>query len=162
EIGTGWGGLAIHAATHYGCRVTTTTISREQHDYTRERLAAIGETGRRITLLAEDYRDLKGTFTKIVSVEMFEAVGLRHYDDFFAACHRLADPAGAVLLQTITINEQDFRAAHRQGEDWMQGYIFPGSELASLSEVLRSLGRVTTLRPFHLEDLGTHYARTIA
>jgi cyclopropane-fatty-acyl-phospholipid synthase len=162
EIGTGWGALAIHAATHYGCRVTTTTISREQHDYTRERINALGEAGSRITLLCDDYRDLKGTFSKIVSVEMFEAVGLAHYDDFFAACDRLTDATGAVLLQTITISERDFQSTYGRGEDWMQGYIFPGSELASLSEVLRSLGRVTGLRPFHLEDMGLHYARTLA
>ena len=94
-------------------------------------------------------------------VERFEAVGLRHYDDFFAACDRLLTPDGAALLQTITISEQDFRRTYGRTEDWMQGHIFPGSELACLSEVLRSLGRVTTLRPFHLEDIGLHYARTI-
>jgi len=162
EIGTGWGALAIHAATHYGCRVTTTTISREQYAYTRERLQAVGEAGARIVLLAEDYRDIKGQFTKIVSCEMFEAVGLEHYDDFFSACERLTAPGGAVLLQTITMNEQDFRLRYGRNEDWMQGHVFPGSELASLSEMLRSIGRVTGFRPFHLEDLGTHYARTIA
>ena len=162
EIGSGWGGLAIHAATHYGCKVTTTTISREQHQYARDRIERLGEAGSRITLLLEDYRDLKGRFTKIVSVEMFEAVGLEHYDDFFRACDRLTGPDGAVLLQTITINEQDFRSTYGRNEDWMQGHIFPGSELACLSEILRSLGRATGLRPFHLEDLGTHYARTIA
>lgn len=160
EIGTGWGGLAIHAATRYGCRVTTTTISREQHDYTSERLRREGLTSR-VTLLSDDYRDLTGTYSKIVSVEMFEAVGLEHYDDFFAACDRLAAPGGAVLLQTITINEQDFLARDVRSGDWMQGNVFPGSELACLSEVLRSLGRVTSFRPFHLEDMGLHYARTL-
>ncbi len=161
EIGTGWGGLAEYAARTRGCRVTTTTISREQHDYARDRFARLGEVGKRITLLFEDYRDLSGRFDKIVSVEMFEAVGLAHYDDFFGMCGRLVSPTGAVLLQTITINEQDFRQTYGRAEDWMQGYVFPGSELACLSEVLRSVGRVTTLRPFHLEDLGTHYARTL-
>lgn len=160
EIGTGWGGLAIHAATRYGCRVTTTTISRAQHDYTAARLRQEGLTSR-IRLLQDDYRDLTGQFSKVVSVEMFEAVGLEHYDDFFAACERLTAPGGAVLLQTITINEQDFLTRYARNEDWVQGNIFPGSELACLSEVLRSLGRVTTFRPFHLEDMGLHYARTL-
>jgi cyclopropane-fatty-acyl-phospholipid synthase len=161
EIGTGWGAFAAHAARHYGCRVTTTTISREQHDYARERFARLGDAGRRITLLFEDYRDLGGRFDKIASIEMFEAVGLDHYDAFFGACDRLTAPDGAVLLQTITISEQDFRRSYNRAEDWMQGHVFPGSELASLSEVLRSLGRVTRFRPFHLEDLGRHYARTL-
>jgi cyclopropane-fatty-acyl-phospholipid synthase len=162
EIGTGWGAFAEHAATRYGCRVTTTTISREQHDYARERFAALGEAGRRIHLLFDDYRDLRGRFDRIASIEMFEAVGLAHYDDFFSTCDRLLAPDGAILLQTIAVAEQDFGRTYGRGEDWMQGHVFPGSELACLSEVLRSVGRVTTLRPFHLEDLGAHYARTIA
>jgi cyclopropane-fatty-acyl-phospholipid synthase len=160
EIGTGWGGFAAYAAEHYGCRVTTTTISREQHAHAAERFAALGQAGRRITLLADDYRRLTGRFDKIVSIEMFEAVGLRYYDDFFAACDRLLAPDGAALLQVITMNEQDF-PVYRRTTDWMQTSIFPGSELASLSEMLRSTGRVTTLRPFHLEDFGRHYALTL-
>ena len=161
EIGTGWGALAEHAAATIGCRVTTTTISREQHDFARARFGRLGDAGRRITLLFEDYRAVRGRFDKIVSVEMFEAVGLRHYDDFFAACDRLTTDRGAVLLQTITISEQDFRTAYGRTEDWIQRYIFPGSELACLSEMLRSVGRATSLRPFRLEDIGTHYARTL-
>jgi cyclopropane-fatty-acyl-phospholipid synthase len=161
EIGTGWGAFAAHAATHYGCRVTTTTISREQHAYAKERFAGLGPAGDRITLLLDDYRDLTGRFDKIASIEMFEAVGLDHYDDFFAACDRLTGPTGAVLLQTITMNEQDFHANYRGLTDWMQTHVFPGSELACLSEMLRSIGRVTSFRPFHLEDMGTHYARTL-
>ena len=160
EIGTGWGGFAAYAATRYGCRVTTTTISREQHAYAAERFRALGAAGDRITLLMEDYRRLQGRFDKIVSIEMFEAVGLAHYDTFFQTCDRLLTPDGAALLQLITMNEQDF-PVYRKTTDWMQTYVFPGSELASLSEILRSLGRVTTFRPFHLEDLGTHYTRTL-
>lgn len=160
EIGTGWGGFAAHAAVHYGCRVTTTTISREQHAYAAERFSRLGDAGARITLLEDDYRTLTGRFDKIVSIEMFEAVGLAHYDTFFAACDRLLSPTGAALLQLITMNEQDF-PVYRKSTDWMQTYVFPGSELASLSEILRSLGRVTSFRPFHLDDLGTHYARTL-
>jgi cyclopropane-fatty-acyl-phospholipid synthase len=161
EIGTGWGAFAEHAATVYGCRVTTTTISREQHAYAARRFARLGDAGTRITLLQADYRDLNGRFDKIASIEMFEAVGLEHYDTFFATCDRLLSPSGAALLQTITMNEQDFHHTYRGLSDWMQTHVFPGSELACLSEVLRSVGRVTSLRPFHLEDLGRHYALTL-
>ncbi len=160
EIGTGWGGFAAYAATHYGCRVTTTTISAEQHAYAAARFAQLGAVGDRITLLNDDYRHLTGRFDKIVSIEMFEAVGLAHYDTFFETCDRLLSPSGAALLQLITMNEQDF-PVYRKTTDWMQTYVFPGSELASLSEILTSLGRVTTFRPFHLDDMGTHYARTL-
>jgi cyclopropane-fatty-acyl-phospholipid synthase len=161
EIGTGWGAFAAYAATRFGCRVTTTTISREQHDYARDRFRRLGHAGTRITLLHEDYRALTGRFDKIASIEMFEAVGLEHYDAFFATCDRLTGPTGAVLLQTITMNEQDFHRSYRRMGDWMQQHIFPGSELACLSEVLRSDGRVSSFRPFHLEDMGVHYARTL-
>jgi cyclopropane-fatty-acyl-phospholipid synthase len=161
EIGTGWGAFAAYAATEYGCRVTTTTISREQHDYARDRFHRLGPAGARITLLHEDYRALTGRYDKIASIEMFEAVGLAHYDAFFETCDRLTGPSGAVLLQTITMNEQDFHTTYRRMGDWMQQHVFPGSELACLSEVLRSVGRVTNFRPFHLEDMGVHYARTL-
>jgi len=109
EIGTGWGGLAVHAARHYGCRVTTTTISREQHDYAAERFARDGLAPGRIQLLFEDYRNLRGRFDKLVSIEMFEAVGYRYYDQFFGVCDRLLTPHGAMLLQTITLLDQHFR-----------------------------------------------------
>ena len=160
EIGTGWGGFAEHAARHYGCRVTTTTISRRQHEYARERFGSIPE-GERIELLQEDYRNLRGQYDKIVSIEMFEAVGLSYYDEFFRACDRLLRPDGSMLMQTITINEQAFPAYHRRS-DWIQKYIFPGGELASVSEILRSLARATSLGLYHAEDIGTHYARTLA
>jgi cyclopropane-fatty-acyl-phospholipid synthase len=160
EIGTGWGGFAEHAVKYYGCRVTTTTISRQQHEYARDRFGSIPE-GERIELLQEDYRNLNGRYDKIVSIEMFEAVGLSYYDAFFRACDRLLRPDGAMLLQTITINEQAFPAYHRS-RDWIQKYIFPGSELASVSEILRSLSRATSLGLHHAEDIGTHYARTLA
>jgi len=160
EIGTGWGGFAAYAATRYGCRVTTTTISREQHAYAAERFSRLGAAGERITLRMDDYRHLTGQYDKIVSIEMFEAVGLSHYDTFFATCDRLLSPTGAALLQLITMNEQDF-PIYCRSTDWMQTYVFPGSELASLSELTKSVGRVTTFRPFHLEDMGVHYARTL-
>ena len=160
EIGTGWGGFAEHAARHYGCRVTTTTISRRQFEYARDRFDSIPERDR-IELLEEDYRNLRGQYDKIVSIEMFEAVGLRYYDEFFRACDRLLRPDGSMLMQAITINEQDFPAYSRRS-DWIQKYIFPGSELASVSEILRSLARATSLGLYHAEDIGTHYARTLA
>ncbi|HEU0123569.1 MAG TPA: cyclopropane-fatty-acyl-phospholipid synthase family protein [Bryobacteraceae bacterium] len=160
EIGSGWGGFAEYAVRHYGCRVTTTTISQQQHDYCQRRFAG-SPAGERIVLRKADYRDLTGQFDKLVSIEMFEAVGLRHYDTFFQRCDRLLKPDGIALLQTITINEQAFPAYIRRS-DWIQKYIFPGGELASVSEILRSLARATQLSLYHAEDLGTHYARTLA
>jgi len=161
EIGTGWGAFALHASRNYGCRVTTTTISREQHDEAKRLFASAGEAGARITLLLEDYRTLTGTFSTIVSIEMFEAVGLEFYDSFFAACDRLLEPHGSMVMQAITMNEQRFETYRRQS-DWIQRRIFPGSELASLLEIQRSLARATRLSVFHLEDIGLHYAATLA
>ena len=160
EIGTGWGGFALHAALEYGARVTTTTISREQHALAARRFAVAGVEDR-VTLLLEDYRKLTGQFDKIVSIEMFEAVGLEHYDTFFAACDRLLEPEGSMVLQTITMNEQRF-PRFRKEADWIQKYIFPGSELASVSEIVKSLGRATKLSLYHFEDFGMHYGRTLA
>ncbi|MBI5085682.1 MAG: class I SAM-dependent methyltransferase [Acidobacteria bacterium] len=160
EIGTGWGGFAEHAVRNYGCRVTTTTISSRQYEHAQRRFHSIA--GRdRIQLLQEDYRNLRGQYDKIVSIEMFEAVGLPYYDEFFRACDRLLRPDGCMLMQTITINEQVF-PAYRRRADFIQKHIFPGSELASVSEILRSLARVTALSLYHAEDIGTHYARTLA
>ena len=105
EIGTGWGGLAIHAAKRYGCHVTTTTISKEQHDYAREKIAEAGVSDR-VTLLLEDYRDLKGTYDKAVSIEMIEAVGANYLDTYLAKCSSLLEDHGAMLLQAITIQDQ--------------------------------------------------------
>ena len=160
EIGTGWGGFAAYAAANYGCRITTTTISRQQHDYAQQLFASMGETGERITLLLEDYRNLQGQFDKIVSIEMFEAVGLKYYDTYFGACDRLLRPNGLMVLQTITMNEQKF-PVYRKRCDWIQKYIFPGSELASVAEIGKSLGRRTKMSLFHLEDIGLHYAETL-
>jgi cyclopropane-fatty-acyl-phospholipid synthase len=160
EIGTGWGGFALFAATRYGCRVTTTTISAEQHAHAAHLIAQSGEVGSRIDLRFEDYRDLRGRFDKIVSIEMFEAVGLRYYDDFFAACDRLLAPDGIMLLQTITVDDWRFRA-YRGAPSWIAKYIFPGAELASMEEILASLARVTRLSLHHAQQIGSHYARTL-
>lgn len=160
EIGTGWGGFALYAAQNYGCRVTTTTISSQQYDYARELFQNSGEAGKRITLLLEDYRKLRGQFDKLVSIEMFEAVGLKYYDTFFGACDCLLKPDGVMFLQAITMNEQKF-PDYRKRCDWIQKYIFPGAQLASVAEILKSLGRCTTLSLHHGEDIGLHYAVTL-
>jgi len=159
EIGTGWGGFALFAATHYGCRVTTTTISAEQHAYARD-LIARSKVADRVDVRLEDYRDLTGTFDKIVSIEMFEAVGLRHYDDYFAAVDRLLKPDGVLLLQTITVDDWRFKE-YLSAPSWISKYIFPGAELASIAEILNSLARTTRLSMYHAQQIGTHYARTL-
>ena len=160
EIGSGWGGFAVRASTHYGCRVTTTTISDEQFRHVREWRARLGEAGSRIDVLRADYRELTGQFDKIVSIEMFEAVGLERYDDYFAAADRLLAPDGAMLLQTITVDDQWFPNYHGT-PDWIEKYIFPGGELASVGQLLTSLARTTSLSMYHAENFGTHYARTL-
>ena len=160
EIGTGWGGFALFAAKEYGCRVTTTTISKRQFEYAQALFQQSGEPGERITLLLEDYRKLDGKFDKLVSIEMFEAVGLKYYDTFFSACDRLLKPDGQMFLQAITMQEQNF-AGYRRRSDWIQKYIFPGAELASIAEILRSLGRCTKLSLQSAQDIGQHYAETL-
>jgi cyclopropane-fatty-acyl-phospholipid synthase len=159
EIGTGWGGLAMHAAERYGCRVTTTTISREQHDFARDQIAARGLSDR-ITLLFEDYRDLKGRFDKLVSIEMIEAVGARYLDTYFSKCSSLLQPNGAMLLQAITLQDQMYSQALKS-VDFIQRYVFPGSFIPSVTAITDSLTRVTDLKVFNLEDIGPHYARTL-
>jgi cyclopropane-fatty-acyl-phospholipid synthase len=159
EIGTGWGGLAIHAAANYGCHVTTTTISQEQHDYAREKIARAG-LGDRITLLLEDYRDLKGRYDKAMSIEMIEAVGANYLDTYLAKCSSLLEDHGAMLLQAITIQDQYYEQA-RKSVDFIQRFIFPGSFIPSVGVITESLGRVSDMKVFHLEDIGPHYATTL-
>lgn len=159
EIGTGWGGFAIHAAQRYGCHVTTTTISREQHDWARERIAAAGLTDR-ITLLLEDYRDLKGSYDRLVSIEMIEAVGHQFLDTYIAKCADLLNPQGAMLLQAITLQDQYYEAALKS-VDFIQRFIFPGSFIPSINAITDSARRVSDLKLFHLEDIGPHYATTL-
>jgi cyclopropane-fatty-acyl-phospholipid synthase len=160
EIGSGWGGFAVWASTRYGCRVTTTTISDEQYRHVRAWRSTIGEAGSRIDVLRTDYRELTGRFDKVVSIEMFEAVGLNHYDDYFTAVDRLLAPGGMMFLQTITVDDQWFPKYHGT-PDWIEKYIFPGGELASVGEMLTSLARATSLSMYHAENCGTHYARTL-
>jgi cyclopropane-fatty-acyl-phospholipid synthase len=160
EIGTGWGALAIHAASRYGCRVTTTTISREQHALACERVAAAGLADR-ITVLAEDYRDLRGQFDKLVSIEMIEAVGHQYFDTFFARCGELLAPGGTMLLQSITIADRQYEAA-RDSVDFIKRHIFPGCCIPSVGALAASAARASHLRIVDLEDIGPHYATTLA
>ncbi len=160
EIGTGWGALAIHAATHYGCRVTTTTISREQHALATERVHAAGLQDR-ITVLARDYRDLDGRYDKLVSVEMIEAVGHQYFDTFFRRCGELLAPGGTMVLQSITIADAQYDAA-RDSVDFIKRHIFPGCCIPSVGALVSSAARASTLRVVDLEDIGPHYARTLA
>lgn len=160
EIGTGWGGFAAYATRNFGCRVTTTTISRQQYDYAQSLFKEFPDIHSRTTLLLEDYRNLRGKFDKLVSIEMFEAVGLDYYDTYFSACDRLLKPDGLMFLQAITMNEQKF-SSYRKRSDWIQKYIFPGAELASIAEVFKSLGRSTQLSLHQADDIGLHYAETL-
>ncbi|WP_110643974.1 cyclopropane-fatty-acyl-phospholipid synthase family protein [Salinicola sp. CPA57] len=159
EIGTGWGGLAIHAARTRGCRVTTTTISEEQHAYTAARVREAGLQGR-ITLLKDDYRDLEGRFDRLVSVEMVEAVGHQYLGTYLSCIDRLLTPDGLALLQCITIRDQRFEAAKRE-MDFIKRHIFPGGFLPSHTALLSGLSRHTQLNLIDLDEIGLHYARTL-
>ena len=159
EIGTGWGGFAMHAARHYGCHVTTTTISPAQHALAKSRIAAAGLSDR-IELLLTDYRDLTGQYDKLVSIEMIEAVGHQFYDTYFRKCSELLKPEGAMLLQAITIADQRYESAKRS-VDFIQRYIFPGSCIPSVTAISQAVARVTDMRLYHLEDIGPHYAITL-
>ena len=159
EIGTGWGGFAIHAARHYGCHVTTTTISRAQYDMAVDRVHRAGLSDR-VTVLREDYRDLGGLYDKMVSIEMIEAVGHEYFDTYFAKASSLLKPHGMFLMQAITIADQRYEQA-RRSIDFIQRYIFPGGSLPSVARIAESVARVTDMRIFHLEDIGPHYARTL-
>jgi cyclopropane-fatty-acyl-phospholipid synthase len=159
EIGTGWGGFAIHAAGSYGCRVTTTTISSEQYQLATARVHKAGLSDR-VTLLKRDYRDLEGRFDKLVSIEMIEAVGERYLDTFFKVCNDLLAPGGMMCLQAITTSDQNYRN-HVRSNDFIKRYIFPGGSLVSVGRVSEALARVTDMRIFNLEDITPHYATTL-
>ncbi len=159
EIGTGWGGFAIYAAQHYGCKVTTTTISKQQYALAKTRVEAAGLQDQ-ITLLLEDYRHLTGQYDKLVSIEMIEAVGHQFYDTYFAKVSQLLKPDGLALIQAITIADQRFNSAI-QSVDFIQRYIFPGSNIPSNTAMLTSITKVSDMRLFDLEDIGPHYATTL-
>jgi cyclopropane-fatty-acyl-phospholipid synthase len=159
EIGTGWGGLAMHAAGCYGAHVTTTTISREQHAYASAAVRAAGLEDR-VTVLLQDYRDLRGRFDKLVSIEMIEAVGWEHLDTYFAACGELLEPHGAMLLQAIVHPHRVFRV-EKASTGFINAFVFPGGTLPSMHAIERSLARRTDLRSVALDDITPHYARTL-
>jgi cyclopropane-fatty-acyl-phospholipid synthase len=159
EIGTGWGGLALFAARERGCRVTTTTISRQQYELARQRIAEAGlET--RVQVLLRDYRDLTGEFDKLVSIEMIEAIGNRQYEHYFAKCNELLRPGGRMLIQAITIDESQYDIALRE-VDFIQRYIFPGGCLPSISVMADTIARMTNLVITSVDDIGRHYATTL-
>ena len=164
EIGTGWGGFALHAASHYRCHVTTVTISREQYELARRRVQYAG-LANRVEVLLADYRELEpavhGTFDKLVSIEMIEAVGHAFQPELLRKCAQMLHPAGDMLLQAITISDQQYDRA-RRSVDFIQRHIFPGSCLTSLTRLSSVLTQVTDLRIAHVEDIGPHYAKTLA
>ncbi|MDH5368603.1 MAG: cyclopropane-fatty-acyl-phospholipid synthase family protein [Gammaproteobacteria bacterium] len=159
EIGTGWGALSIHAAKKYGCNVTTTTISREQYNLACERVEREGLTDK-ITVLFEDYRHLTGKFDKLVSVEMIEAVGHQYYETYFNKCSELLKPSGMMLLQAITIADQQYEAA-KTSVDFIKRYIFPGSCIPSITAMQQAITHSSDLRLYKLNDIGPHYATTL-
>jgi cyclopropane-fatty-acyl-phospholipid synthase len=160
EIGTGWGGFALHAAGRYGCRVTTTTISRSQHALACERVRAAGLEDR-VNVILEDYRDLKGNYDKLVSIEMIEAIGHQYFGEFFRRCEQRLVPGGQMLLQSITIADRHYARA-RDEVDFIKRYIFPGCCIPAVSALAQAMADASDLRIVHLEDIGPHYATTLA
>ncbi len=159
EIGTGWGGFALHAAGRHGCHVTTTTISREQHALATARIAEAG-LSQRVDVLLADYRDLTGSYDRLVSIEMVEAVGHEHLDTFFGQCSRLLADDGSMLLQAITIADQLYDRARRE-TDFIRRHIFPGSFIPCVSELAASARRATDMVLADMTDIGPHYATTL-
>jgi cyclopropane-fatty-acyl-phospholipid synthase len=159
EIGTGWGGFALHAARTRGCRVTTTTISREQCEYARERVRDAG-LERRVTVLCQDYRTLEGRYDKLVSIEMIEAVGSRDFGTFFARCSQLLSEHGTMLLQAIVIDDRAY-SVEKASRSFIRTYIFPDGCLPSMEVITRCLARRTDMRSVGLRDLTPDYAETL-
>ncbi|WGV98643.1 cyclopropane-fatty-acyl-phospholipid synthase family protein [Vibrio sp. YMD68] len=159
EIGTGWGGLAIYMAQHFGCHVTTTTISDAQHEYAEQKISQLGLEDK-ITLLKSDYRKLNGQYDKLVSVEMIEAVGHEYLPTFFKKCSDLLKPDGKMLIQSITIADSRYDR-YRKNVDFIQKYIFPGGCLPSVSIMTQQMANCTDLVTHELHDIGLHYARTL-
>jgi cyclopropane-fatty-acyl-phospholipid synthase len=159
EIGAGWGGFACHAASRYGCRVTTTTISEAQFEFASKRVADAG-LGDLVTVVDRDYRELRGTYDKLVSVEMIEAVDWRRHDAFFGACAGLLHERGLMALQAITMEDRSFERA-KNGTDFVREHIFPGSCIPSIEAITRSLRRATPMAVVDIEDIGRHYAETL-
>jgi cyclopropane-fatty-acyl-phospholipid synthase len=159
EIGTGWGSFALHAAGEYGCRVTTTTISKEQHALATERVHDAGLDDR-VTVVFEDYRDLRGRFSKLASIEMIEAVGWQYFDTFFASCSRLLEPDGLMVLQAIIVEDRAFEI-EKASRSFIKDLIFPAGCLPSVEVISRSTRRATDMRMLDLEDITASYPRTL-
>jgi cyclopropane-fatty-acyl-phospholipid synthase len=159
EIGTGWGAMAAHAASRYGCRVTTTTISREQREGALRRIKDAGVEDR-VTVLLDDYRDLRGRFTKLVSLEMIEAVGWQYFETFFRRCSELLDPEGLFFLQAIAIDDRLYEA-EKSARSFSNTLIFPGGCLPSVEVIERCVANETDLSMVWMEEIGAHYARTL-
>jgi len=159
EIGTGWGGFAMHAAREYGARVTTTTISDAQYEYACRRVSAAGLDDR-VGVLNRDYRELTGTYDKVVSIEMIEAIGWRQLDTYFATCSRLLKPDGLMALQAIVIEDRSYERA-KTSDDFIKHFVFPGGFLPSTEAMSSSMASVTDLSIVDLEDIGRHYAETL-
>lgn len=159
EIGTGWGGFAIHAAKYYGCKVTTTTISQEQHDLAKKRVAELGLECQ-IEVLLKDYRLLEGEYDKAVSIEMVEAIGHEQFETYFRQVSHLLKPEGMFLMQAITIEDRYYENA-RDSVDFMKRYIFPGCCIPSVSALTDAASKSCDMRLFHMDDIGPHYARTL-
>ena len=160
EIGTGWGALAVHAAKHYGCRVTTTTISDAQHQWAKKRIEEEGLSDK-VTLLLDDYRDLKGQYDKIVSVEMIEAVGKEYLTTYIKKCQSLLKRDGLLAIQAITIADQRYES-YSKGVDFIQKYIFPGGFLPSVTVLSQHLTQHSDFVIRDLKDMGMDYAKTLA
>lgn len=159
EIGTGWGGFAVYAAQHYGCAVTTTTISAEQHAEATRRVDEAGLQDR-VTLLMHDYRDLRGQFEKLVSIEMIEAVGWEYLPGYFQQCAALLKPEGRMVLQAITAPDHGYEQ-NKSAADFINRYIFPGGCLPSLTSMAQAVAATTDFRLLHFEDVSPHYALTL-
>jgi cyclopropane-fatty-acyl-phospholipid synthase len=159
EIGTGWGGFAVHAAGAYGCRVTTTTVSDAQYAYASKRAADAGLADR-VTVLDRDYRDLTGTYDKLISIEMIEAVDWRLHDAFFGTCASLLRDDGLMALQAITMDDRSYERA-KNNTDFVRALIFPGGCIPSVGAIVRSLKRSTPMAVVGLEDIGHHYVETL-
>jgi cyclopropane-fatty-acyl-phospholipid synthase len=159
EIGGGWGSFALHAAERHGCRVTTTTISREQHEVASQRVREAGLEDR-VTVLLEDYRDLRGRYDKLVSIEMIEAVGWQYFDVFFKRCGELLDPRGLMLLQAIVIDDRAYEV-EKASRSFIKELIFPAGCLPSVEVISRCVARATSMRMLDLEDITGHYPETL-
>ncbi|MGE5527157.1 MAG: class I SAM-dependent methyltransferase [Methanosarcina sp.] len=160
EIGTGWGGMAIHAARRSGCRVTTTTISREQYELARRRVRDAGLSDQ-VTVLLQDYRDLEGRFDRLVSVEMIEAVGWQYFDEYFRRCDQLLADDGLMLLQAITIDDRIYEV-EKAAKSFANTHVFPGGCLPSRGLIAGCLDRVTSMKQVWIDDITPHYPPTLA